>query len=168
MTPGKGLRWERAEEHQAEEISGLVRDTVRAVYPRYYLPEIVEAFCRLHGPEAVREDVRRGNVYGLWLDGVLIGTGAMEEDHITRVYVLPEFQGRGFGTLIMERLERAAGERYGAVRLDASLPACEMYERRGYRTVRHDRWPMEGGAVLVYEIMEKSLPGGSEGEENGP
>ncbi len=161
-----GLRYEQARECHAALIAGLVQDTVRAVYPRYYLPEIVDAFCRLHSAEAVLADIRQGGVYGLWLDDVLIGTGTRQGDHITRVYVAPAFQGRGYGSLVMEKLEQEAAQYTSAVQLDASLPACRMYERRGYRTLRHDQWVMEGGTVLVYEIMEKSLH--SKGAQHGP
>lgn len=154
---------EQAEERQAEQIAALVRRTVREVYPRYYLPEIVDAFCRLHSETAVLEDIRRADVLLLWLDGELIGTGTRREEGITRVYVLPDFQGRGYGTLLMDTLERRIAGEYPAARLDASLPACQMYEHRGYRTVRHERWPVENGVVLVYEIMEKPLQGAVKG-----
>lgn len=154
---------EQAEESQAEQIAALVRRTVREVYPRYYLPEIVDAFCRLHSAPAVLEDIRRADVLLLRLDGELIGTGTRREEGITRVYVLPDFQGRGYGTLLMDTLERRIAGEYPAARLDASLPACQMYEHRGYRTVRHERWPVENGVVLVYEIMEKPLQGAVKG-----
>ena len=31
----------------------------------------------------------------------------------------------------------------------------QMYEKRGYQTIRNDRWNVENDVVLVYEIMEK-------------
>lgn len=40
---------------------------------------------------------------------------------------------------------------------DASLPACQLYMKRGYRTVRYERWDCDNGAVLVYGIMEKNV-----------
>ena len=78
-----------AEEASAPLIAALVRRTVEEVYPRYYCREIVDAFRALHTPEAVGEDIRRGGVYGLWLDGTLIGTGTRLDSQITRVYVAP-------------------------------------------------------------------------------
>ena len=54
-------------------------------------------------------------------------------------------------------LEKEIGLQYDTVNLDASLPACCLYEKRGYKTVKHDRWKVENGVVLVYEIMEKQL-----------
>ena len=146
-----------AEEAHAPLIAALVRRTVEEVYPRYYCREIVDAFRALHTPEAVGEDIRRGGVYGLWLDGTLIGTGTRLDSQITRVYVAPPFQGRGYGSLIMEKLEREAARQYAAVRLEASPPACLLYEHRGYRTICHGQWPVENGVILVYEIMEKQL-----------
>ena len=162
------LRYEQARECHAVQISALVQNTVRTIYPRYYLPEIVDAFCQLHNTEAVLADIRQGGVYGLWLEGVLIGTGTRQGHHITRVYVAPDFQGRGYGSLIMEKLEQEIARHSGAAQLDASLPACQMYEHRGYRTLRHDQWVMEGGTILVYEIMEKSLRSRDEGATHGP
>ena len=107
---------EQAEERHAEQIAALVGRTVREVYPRYYLPEIVDAFCRLHSAAAVLEDIRQGGVLGLWLDGELIGTGTRRGACINRVYVLPAFQGRGYGTLLMDTLEGQAAGEHGAPR----------------------------------------------------
>ena len=151
------VRFEKAAERHAAQIAALVRHTVREIYPQYYLPEIVDAFCSLHDENAVLQDIRQNTVYGLWLGNHLIGTGTARQDHITRVYVLPAFQGRGYGSLIMEKLEREAARQYAAVRLEASLPACLLYEHRGYRTICHGQWPVENGVILVYEIMEKQF-----------
>ena len=41
--------------------------------------------------------------------------------------------------------------------LDASLPSCQLYEKRGYRTTKHEKIALEGDVFLVYGIMEKSL-----------
>ena len=103
------------------------------------------------------QDIRQNAVYGLWLGNRLIGTGTGRQDHITRVYVLPALQGRGYGSFIMEKLEREAARQYAAVQLEASLPACLLYEHRGYRTICHGQWPVENGVILVYEIMEKQF-----------
>lgn len=89
-------------------------------------------------------------------DGKIVATGCFEGNHITRVYVLPEYQKRGLGTQIMKTLEARIGKAYGSVYLDASLPAAALYEKLGFHTVRHERYPLENEVVLVYEIMEKA------------
>lgn len=57
----------------------------------------------------------------------------------------------------MQCLEDEIAKKYDKSCLDASLPACIIYEHRGYKTIRHDKWKCENGVVLVYEIMEKKL-----------
>lgn len=34
---------------------------------------------------------------------------------------------------------------------------CALYEKLGYSTVKHERYPVKNGVVLVYEVMEKEL-----------
>ena len=91
------------------------------------------------------------------MDNQIVGTGSHEDNHITRVYVLPEFQGKGYGSFIMQCLEDTISKKYNAVLLDASLPASHLYEQRGYHTIRHEKWNVENDVVLVYEVMEKEL-----------
>lgn len=69
--------------------------------------------------------------------------------------VLPEYEGQGFGSLIMDRLEEAIFDEYEYCDLDASLPAAIFYEHRGYRTVEHRKHDIGDGEVMIYEIMRK-------------
>lgn len=57
----------------------------------------------------------------------------------------------------MQCLENEISQNYNTVYLDASLPACHMYEKRGYRTIKFDQWTVENDVILVYGIMEKAL-----------
>lgn len=151
------MRYQKATEKDTEQIWELVQKTIREVYPKYYPKEVVDFFCELHCKEKIKEDICKGNVSVLLVDDRLVGTGSYQDNHITRVYVHPEFQGKGYGSRIMEELEREIASTYGNVYLDASLPASRLYEKRGYRTIKHEKWQVENGVILVYEVMEKSL-----------
>ena len=80
-------------------------------------------------------------------NGEIIGTGSHTDNHITRVYVLPEYQGQGFGSVIMNELEKEIFASYDYCELDASLPACIFYENKGYKTVKHIKYDIGNGAV---------------------
>lgn len=151
------MKYRLAEEKDRKEIFNLVQKTVKSVYPNYYPMEVVEFFCRLHGITAITEDIKNGNVSVLEIDGKIVGTGCFVDDHITRVYVLPEYQGKGYGTEIVKRMENEICQKYDRVHLDASLPAAGLYEKLGYRTVKHERFGVEHGVILAYEVMEKEL-----------
>lgn len=151
------MEYRLAKYEDAKYIYEIVQDTVKKIYPKYYLPEIVDMFCEFHNEENIREDIRNGNVYVLLENNRIIGTGTINGNHIARVYVLPDFQGKGFGTFIMNQLEAEIGKQYDKAEIDASLPACILYYNRGYKTIEHGIWECAGGVIQVYEIMEKKL-----------
>ena len=140
-------------------VISLVGETIRAVYPKYYPQGVVDYFLEWHSPERIAAAVEAGQVNVMLDAGKLVGTGSQEEGHISRVFVLPEYQGRGYGRYILDRLEKAVGAAHDTVQVDASLPAVLLYERRGYRTVAHQREVTDSGCVLVWDVMEKRLKG---------
>lgn len=152
------MEYRKAMQSDTEEIFRIVQNTIQTIYPRYYPQEVVDFFCELHGKENIGKDIEAGLVGALWVDSGIVGTGCYKDDHITRVYVKPEYQGRGYGSYIMQCLENEIGAKYDTAYLDASLPASHLYEKRGYQTLRHEKWDVENGRVLVYEIMAKPLP----------
>lgn len=140
-----------------DRVFDIVQNTVKTIYPRYYPKEVVDFFCELHNRENIAKDIENGNVGILVESNQIVGTGSHDGNHITRVYVLPEFQGKGYGSFIMKCLEDEILEKYDKVLLDASLPASHLYEQRGYRTVKHEKWSVGNDVILVYEVMEKEL-----------
>lgn len=151
------MEYIKATDKDCEQIYKIVQDTVTAVYPRYYPGEVVDFFCALHNRENIARDIVNGNVGILKDNDQIVGTGSRDGNHITRVYVLPEFQGNGYGSFIMQCLEVEIAKSNSTARLDASLPASCLYEHRGYLTKKHERYPVANGVVLVYEVMEKQL-----------
>ncbi len=147
----------KAKAEDCKQIYNLVQETIRTVYPRYYPKEIVRFFSELHNADNIRQDIENQTVYLFCENDILLGTGTCKNNHITRVFVLPEYQGQGYGSQMMQYLEEWAAVKSDKVCLDASLPACQFYERRGYVTVRHDIWNCENDVVLVYGIMEKKV-----------
>lgn len=141
----------------AEEITTLVQNTIRTVYPKYYPQKVVDFFIELHSKDNILKDIESGSVGCVKKDGKIIGTGCFIENHITRVYVIPDYQKQGYGTFIMNTLEEKIKKNYNCITLDASLPACFMYEKRGYKTVHHEKYDLDKGVVLVYEIMQKEF-----------
>jgi GNAT superfamily N-acetyltransferase len=147
----------QATEKHTEQVVGLVQETIKTVYPKYYPKEVVDFFCAHHSGEQIKADIMSGNAWVLFRDDQLAGTGCHADNHITRVYVLPAFQGKGYGSYIMRQLEDEIGKSYNEAILDASLPAVRLYEKLGYKTVRREKMFVENDAVLVYEVMKKEL-----------
>lgn len=72
--------------------------------------EVVDFFCEHHSEDAIEKDIKNGYVSVLKIDGTIVATGCFVDNHITRVYVLPEHQKKGYGTFIMKNIEEQIGE----------------------------------------------------------
>ena len=161
------MEYIKATEKDTPQIVKLVKNTILTIYPQYYPKEVVDFFCEHHRRENIVKDIEKGTVGILVNDNIIVGTGCYNDNHITRVYVAPEHQGKGYGSYIMRCLENEIGLNYDNVYLDASLPASHLYEKRGYNTIRHERYPVENGVILVYEVMEKQLLKNSSDKSKG-
>lgn len=146
-----------ASKNDVQEIFNIVQNTVREIYPKYYLPEIVDMFCEYHNMQKISDDIQFGKTYKLIVDDKMIATGTIDENHINRVYVLPAYQRKGYGSFIMKSLENIIAEKFDMATIDASLPACRLYESLGYKTKEHGIWECANGVIQVYEIMEKKF-----------
>lgn len=151
------MLYELATKQELQEIYDVVQHTIKTIYPKYYPEEVVDFFCAHHSREAIDKDIENGYVGVLKLDGRIVATGCFVENHITRVYVLPKHQKKGYGTFIMNSIETGIKAKYDKAYLDASLPVAGLYEKLGFSTIKHERYPVGNGVIFAYEIMEKEL-----------
>lgn len=163
MVRGEFVFWEERMEYvtatsdMVSAIYNVLHTTIKTVYAKYYPKEVVDFFCQHHSKEHILDGIVSGNMGVLVENGVIVGTGCFDDNHITGLYVLPAYQQQGFGSYIMDCLETEISKKFDAAVLDASLPAVFLYEHRGYITVGHGIYELENDVKLVYEVMEKKL-----------
>jgi ribosomal protein S18 acetylase RimI-like enzyme len=91
-------------------------------------------FLQAFGPVGIAQLIWKQSAYG-----DLIET-EVDEFYISNLAVLPEFQGKGIGRLMMEYAEKLAFESgLNKCSLIVALgheKACKMYERLGYRIIQ--------------------------------
>ena len=151
------MKYIKASSNMSEIIYNILHTTIKTTYSKYYPKEVVDFFCEHHSREHILEGIASGNMGVLLKDDTIVGTGCFENNHITGVYVLPDYQKQGCGSKIMDCLEVEISKKHDTVLLDASLPAVCLYEHRGYKTVGHGIYELQNDVKLVYEIMEKKL-----------
>lgn len=149
--------YELAKTEDLQTVYDVVQHTIKTIYPKYYPIEVVDFFCEHHNMEVIAKDIGNGCAGVLKIDEKIVATGCFVDNHITRVYVLPEYQKKGYGTFIMKTIEAQIGEKCDKAYLDASLPAAALYEKLGFSTIKHEHYPVENGVILAYEVMEKEL-----------
>lgn len=140
-------------------VAEIVEKAIRAVYPHYYPSGAVQFFLDLHNEQRIREAVAREDIYFAAVQGEIVGTGSIRGNEICRLFFLPEYQAKGYGSRLMDILEDMVFQQYQAVHIDASFPAESMYLKRGYRIKTYEKIKTGGGDYLCYHTMEKVAGG---------
>lgn len=140
-----------------ERVLQITHDTISAVYSHYYAEGVVGFFLGHHSREHILSDIEDGMVWLLEEKGSGIGTVTIKGDVINRLFVLPGYQSRGYGSQLMDFAEDNIAEQFTYVHIDSSLAAKEMYLRRGYREKKTCRILTGNGDILIYDEMEKRV-----------
>ena len=150
------MRFIKAEQKHLDRAEYIVHSSIETAYSPCYPREVVEFFLHvIHTRENISRDIDAGTLWLMEEDGVLFGTGCLRGDEIARVYLLPDYQGRGYGSRMMDFLEKSAVT--DTVQLSPSLPAEAFYRKRGYRLLSHEDCPLGNGVVLSRDTMVKTL-----------
>lgn len=138
------------------EVSSIVHATISEIYPHYYPKGAVDFFLKHHNDHSIAEDIEHGIVYVCFDDQrAIVGTVTVKENQILRLFVLPEYQGKGFGGELLDFAEKNISEAYSKIMIDASFPAKSIYLKRGYKETEYHIITSENGDRLCYDVMVK-------------
>lgn len=147
-----------AQMKDASTIHAITQETIQAIYPRYYPMGAVDFFLQHHNQAAIEKDIENGCVFlAVNEEDAPVGTVTIRENEILRLFVLPEYQGMGYGKLLLNYAEETVAVQYETIIIDASLPAKSLYLKRGYRETEYLKIKTENGDYLCYDVMEKSV-----------
>lgn len=138
-------------------VTDIVHRTINEVCPKYYPKGAVEYFLDYHSEDNIRKDITDGCVYILEDDNKIVGTVTINDNEINRLYVLPEYQRKGYGGFLLNFAEKLISENHDEIVLYSSFPAKGMYLKRGYRECKYDMIETSNGDLLCYDIMKKKI-----------
>jgi N-acetylglutamate synthase-like GNAT family acetyltransferase len=171
----------KAEDSDIAEIERVMRDSITGISSRSYDPRQVESAVKFVA-HLDRDLISDDTYFIVESDGEIVGCGgwskraklyagsgssgddarlldpATEAARIRAMFVVPRFERRGIGRLILERCEddaRAAG--FHRVELMAMLSGEAMYAACGYRDVEHVAAKLEDGTPFPLTRMEKTI-----------
>lgn len=131
----------------------LVYINIKEHYPEFYPPGAVEFLLKADDRSRILHDIEDGRVLLFMEDNIYIATATIKDNEICRLYLLPDYQGKGYGSQIMDNLEDTILKKHSKVRLNASLPSQAFFRRRGYREYYFDRIKTENGDYMCYCTM---------------
>ena len=124
----------------AEAVSQLIRTTMSISNIKDYSAEQIEALIETETPEHVLQRAGWTHFYVVQDEEAIVGSGAIgpywgreDESCLFTIFVLPEYQGKGVGRLIMETLEKDEFFlRARRIEIPASITGVPFYRRMGY------------------------------------
>lgn len=130
----------RFHDTDADEVSALIIKTLRTTNRKDYSEDYIENDVKMFSPEGVIKRAGWTHFYVVCDGTVIVGCGAIgpywgkeDESSLFNIFVLPEYQGRGIGRMIIEALEQDEYFlRAKRIEIPASITACEFYKKMGY------------------------------------
>lgn len=128
------------EEGDEAAIAELIAYTMKVSNKDDYSPEYIENTIKEHTPAFFAERAKESHFYVVLDRGKIIGCGGISgywgsttESYLLSVFILPEYQGRGIGTMIVKTLESDEYfTRAWRTEVGASLTAVGFYQKMGY------------------------------------
>lgn len=140
-----------------ENILHITRNTISDIYLHYYPHGVVDFFLKHHSRENILSDIENGIVWVLEVGDCLVGTVTVKENVVNRLFVLPQYESRGYGSRLMDFAEDKIARDFSQIHIDSSLAAKEMYLKRGYKEKKTCRIQTDNGDILIYDEMEKMV-----------
>ena len=116
-----------AKETDFDSVKNITKKTIWSVYPQYYPSGAVQFFSDHHSEDRIKADIDAEKVFVLEVDEIVIGTITVSDNEINRLFVLPDFQHKGYGRALMNFAEEMISKEFDHIILDASLPAKQIY-----------------------------------------
>jgi len=130
----------RFEDKDAEVVSRLIIKTLWVSNIKDYSEQYIEDIVKMFTPECLINRATWTHFFVACDGGLIVGCGAIgpylgsdDESCLFNVFVLPKYQGKGVGRMIVETLEQDEFFiRARRTKVPASITACEFYKKLGY------------------------------------
>lgn len=130
----------RFEEKDAQAVSDLIAQTAHTIHSKVYEPPFIANFLEWVSPEKIIERASWTHYYVICDGDTIICSGAIgphqgreDESEFFNIFLLPEYQGKGLGRMIVETLEQDEFFlRAKRIFVHASLTALKFYQAMGY------------------------------------
>ncbi len=126
----------RATAADAEAVHEIVLLALRETNARDYPSSVIDRLV-LTLPGKVASNLETWCAFVAIVHGKIVGTGSLNGQTVSSVYVHPGYQRRGIASKPMDAVESAANaQSRGTLSVQSSVTAKPFYAKRGFRIVR--------------------------------
>lgn len=135
-----------------EELTKLFYNTVHTVNAKDYTEEQLDAWATGQVDLNKWDQSLREHYSIVAVENeMLVSFGDIDESgYLDHLFVHADYQGKGIGTMICNRLEQAVS---GNIITHASITARPFFEKRGYRVVKEQQVERQGVFLTNFEMV---------------
>jgi len=140
------------------DVFEVVHKTIEEIYPKYYPRSAVDFFHDYHSRENMGLKLPHEFTLVFMDNSKIFGTGSLFKNDIGRFFILPEYQGKGYGKMLLKELEKnVEKDKYDNFVLSSSLGAVEFYRKNNYIYNEYKTIDLADGNYLCYLEMIKNI-----------
>lgn len=157
----------RAEPSDANDIAMAHRDSIRSIGPKFYPPEVIDAWAAGLTGDVYVKAMEGGEVFFIAIGEIgsrpaVLGfaTDYLIDDarHGTSVYVRGVAERRGIGSALLRSAElEAIAKGAKSMQVEASLAGVEFYRANGFEEVARGETRLMSGRPIACVFMWKTL-----------
>lgn len=135
-----------------EELTKLFYNTVHTVNAKDYTEEQLDAWATGQVDLNKWDQSLREHYSIVAVENeMLVGFGDIDKSgYLDHLFVHADYQGKGIGTMICNRLEQAVS---GNIIMHASITARPFFEKREYRVVKEQQVERQGVFLTNFEMV---------------
>lgn len=135
-----------------EELTKLFYNTVHTVNAKDYTEEQLDAWATGQVDLNKWDQSLREHYSIVAVENeMLVSFGDIDESgYLDHLFLHADYQGKGIGTMICNRLEQAVS---GNIITHASITARPFFEKRGYRVVKEQQVERQGVFLTNFEMV---------------
>jgi len=136
----------------AEAVHKIVLLALLETNARDYPPSVIERLL-LTLPDKVASNLETWCAFVAIVNERVVGTGSLNGQTVTSVYVHPDYQGRSIATKLMDAVESAANaQSQRTLSVQSSVTAKAFYAKRGFKIVQEGFFGEEQTILMSKDI----------------
>jgi len=140
----------------AIKVTNVIKKSFRSIISKNYTKESVEDQIKENSPKKILEKAKKVKYFVAVEKGKILGFGGYNEEKIHTFFVLPEMQGKGIGSKILERvLSEAKREGIKSLKCWATFNAENFYAVFGFKKRKKFTLKTKNSSISFMEMTKK-------------
>ena len=140
----------------AIKVSNVIKKSFRSIISKNYTKESVEDQIKENSPKKILEKASKVKYFVAVENGKILGFGGYSREKIHTFFVLPEMQGKGIGSKILEKvLSEAKTEGIKSIKCWSTFNAENFYSSFGFKKRKKLNLKTKNSSISFIEMIKK-------------